>query len=905
MSLIDRRTFRRFCPWLSLTALTSFAVFAPPVRADKVGPWGAIALLRDDTTTHSASKPAGGWYVTPIHAVLRARDGKVTITGTKRIGQSSCNGSTTRNHGVSFVLNPADLDAGADGATLLVKPIDEKAKDPNQVLYCSGHIPLVDGRIFYAGGTDYPRALPISSPELGVDYARIFDPATDTFTRIDARMKGGQTESPGMKWYPSNRLLPDGRVLMMGGYAWSVMGPGGKENRSLEIFDPAVFDRDPTADPYTVLTQASDVPGTINAAGRAYTHFYLLPKPVPAGKGGGLARTVALMGSQGDMWQFNHEPGPTAASRMRKMPKGLLPNPSGADKAEGSTSVMLPDGRIVIMSGGRDGPGSAIAHFYDPYNDAWENLDLAIGRNFSTATWLPDGTVLLLNGYTSEVGSPWALPNAPGGPDGPRRPQLIDPFKKTVLTLDPWPETTLRGYHSWALLLKDGRIMIGGGKDNSHDTGCEKNEARIYSPPNLSAGVRPQITNVQEGRQIPIGGAPFTIQFSGSVRAERGVVLMAPGAVTHAYNQNQRYLPLSVVSPSADGSITVAPPATTNEAPPGEYILHVVSAEGAPSVGVYVRLVAPPACVYPVDTAAGAFIEAEGCSRRAGPFKEVDQQGRGNNTFIHVDAAAPAATDVPDEGNVMWYDLDVKTAGAASLWLLGNGPTTSSNTVFVSVNGGADQLVTLSPAAWGWTKAETALNLPAGKQTLKIKAAKPGAQLDRLWLTANATAPAPTGLGGTTPDTPCSKGQSTQTGTGGAGGGGGAAGSGGSNGAGGNSGAGGRIGAGGLGGPGSGGGAVAGAGGASSPAGSGGGGGTGGILGGGSGGSSATASGGSSGASSGGNGGGNVTPPSSSGGCGCRLGASGSGFDARGLFAIVAGLALTSIRRASRTRRGR
>ena len=134
------------------------------------------------------------------------------------------------------------------------------------------------------------------------------------------------------------------------------------------------------------------------------------------------------------MWLYSHEAGPAANARILRPAKGALPNPSGADKAEGSTSVMLPDGKVMIMSGGRDGPGSAVAHIYDPYKDAWDSLDLGIGRNFSTATWLPDGTVLLLNGYTSEAGSPWALENAPGGADGVRRPQIIDPFKKTVKT---------------------------------------------------------------------------------------------------------------------------------------------------------------------------------------------------------------------------------------------------------------------------------------------------------------------------------------------------------------------------------------------------------------------------------------------------------------------------------------
>jgi hypothetical protein len=760
--------------------LPSVLLAPRPLKAEKIGPWGAIASLRDDTDTHQANKPAGGWYVTPIHAVLQARDGKVLVTGTKRIGQQSCNGSTQRNYGVSFLLDPAQLDAVADGASLPVQPLQERARDDDErhVLYCSGHVPLADGRVLYVGGTDYPRVLPITSPELGLDYSRVFDPEAQSFARVEAPMKGGPAQSPGMKWYPTARLLPDGRVLIAGGYHWSVGGPGDKENRSLEIFDPAAWDADRDADPYTVLSQPGDIPGTLNQPGRAYTHLFLLPKPVPAARGDGLARTVALIGSVGEMWLFNHEPGVSADGRVTRMPNAMMPR-SGADKGEGSTSLMLPDGRIMVMSGGRDGPGAALAYFYDPYRDEWDTLELGIARIFSIATWLPDGTVLLLNGYTSEPGSPWALEGGPGGPDGVRRPQIIDPFAMTVKNEEPWPESTPRGYHSFALLLKDGRVLIGGGKDNVHDTGCEKNEARVYSPPYLSAGARPAVTNVQDGHEMVVGGSPIDITFSGTVRAERGVALLAPGAVTHSYNQSQHYVPLRVVAGPQGGSIRVAPPATLNEAPPGDYVLHIVSEQGVPSTGVHVRLVPPPACTYPVNPSTGVFIEAEGSSRRAGPFAPVEEAGRSNGAFIRVDPAATSAVDAPDEANVMWYDLDVASGGDAYLWLLGNGPTTSSDTVFVSVNGGPDQQVTLSASAWGWSRASNAFDLPAGKHTLKVKAADAGAQLDKLWLTSNGDAAAPVGLGEAAPDTPCSKGQVVEPSTGGSSSGGGGAGGGG------------------------------------------------------------------------------------------------------------------------------
>ena len=47
--------------------------------------------------------------------------------------------------------------------------------------------------------------------------------------------------------------------------------------------------------------------------------------------------------------------------------------------------------------------------------------------------------------------------------------------------------------------------------------------------------------------------APVVINYTGTVNTTRGVVLMAPGALTHAFDEGQRYVPLQVVSGPADG----------------------------------------------------------------------------------------------------------------------------------------------------------------------------------------------------------------------------------------------------------------------------------------------------------------------------------------------------------------
>src|SRR5688572_24090491 len=172
MTLLGQAPFRPSWRCTTIAALSMLALRTHAAHAAEVGPWGPVANLRDDTDAHAGSKPAGGWYVTPIHAVLQARDGKVLVSGTGRIAPDSCDGTTQRGYGVTYLLDPAQIDAINDGATLLVQPIDEQARndDERHVLYCSGHTPLADGRVLYVGGTEYPRVLPISNPEYGLDY---------------------------------------------------------------------------------------------------------------------------------------------------------------------------------------------------------------------------------------------------------------------------------------------------------------------------------------------------------------------------------------------------------------------------------------------------------------------------------------------------------------------------------------------------------------------------------------------------------------------------------------------------------------------------------------------------------------------------------------------------------------
>ena len=66
------------------------------------------------------------------------------------------------------------------------------------------------------------------------------------------------------------------------------------------------------------------------------------------------------------------------------------------------------------------------------------------------------------------------------------------------------------------------------------------------------------------------------------------VVLVRPGAVTHGFNQSQRFVGCAIVS-AAGGTVQATAPAHGNIAPPGYYLLFVVDHDRVPSMGVWVR----------------------------------------------------------------------------------------------------------------------------------------------------------------------------------------------------------------------------------------------------------------------------------------------------------------------------
>jgi len=145
---------------------------------------------------------------------------------------------------------------------------------------------------------------------------------------------------------------------------------------------------------------------------------------------------------------------------------------------------------------------------------------------------------------------------------------------------------TPRLYHSNALLLPDARVLVlGAGRFLcSCPDPTDQLSAEIYSPPYLFKGSRPVITSAP----TLIGyGSTISVQTPDASRIA-SVSLIRFGAVTHTFNMDQRYLPLSFTAGAA--SLNVQTPVNSNVAPPGYYMLFIVDTNGVPSVATILSL---------------------------------------------------------------------------------------------------------------------------------------------------------------------------------------------------------------------------------------------------------------------------------------------------------------------------
>jgi hypothetical protein len=395
-------------------------------------------------------------------------------------------------------------------------------------LFCAGHAALSDGRILVIGGDATPTG------HLGTADVNIFDPQTKTWTPAAPMAYA--------RWYPTATALPDGRVLATSGAQEFVGG--------YVIADvPEVYD--PVANSWTQLNNAA-------LAVTFYPYMFLLPdgRVVDAGADEG-PEVTRVLDIVAQTWTTIDPTIVDGGSAAMYLPGKILK--TGSSEAN-------PD-----ASGGAASTNAYVLDMTQPAPLWRTTTPMNFPRVFHTLTLLPDGNVLATSGSRVSTNTDPTL--------AVYEAELWSPGTEQWSTMSPMQIP--RTYHSSALLLPDARVLVAG---SGISTGPNQLNAQIFSPPYLFKGPRPVIAAAPNSIQY---GTTFTVDTPDAANIQ-SVALIRPGAMTHTFDEEQRYLSLDLQL--VGNGIQIQAPANANLAPPGYYMLFIVNTSGVPSVASFVRI---------------------------------------------------------------------------------------------------------------------------------------------------------------------------------------------------------------------------------------------------------------------------------------------------------------------------
>jgi PKD repeat protein len=495
-------------------------------------------------------------------------------------------------------------------------------------MFCNGMVVLADGRVFVNGGNL------AYDPFHGQPKNAAFDPATGVFTDLQNMAHG--------RWYPTVTTLGDGSVMTFSG-----LDENGSTNSTVEIYTPGSG--------WSQQYSAGWTPPL-------YPRMHLLPNGNVLYSGSGTGSRI-----------FN---------TTNKTWSAVVATTNYSGTRGYGTSVLLPlrpsngyKGRVMIFGGGN--PATATTEILDTSAPTlqWQNGPaMSQGRIEMNATILPNGKILATGGSTKDEDATTKSLNA----------DLYDPVSNTFSSAG--QNVYARLYHSNALLLPDATVLLLGGNPAR---GTYEQHMEIYSPAYLfngdgTAAVRPAINSVSNS-EIAYGGA-FDIQTPDAANIT-SVVLVRPGAPTHAFDMEQRLVELTFTT--GTGVLTATAPPNGNIAPPGYYMMFVLNSSGVPSVATWVHLTsAPPP---PPNQPPSASIDNPTSSVTINPGDTVAFSGSGTDPDGVVASYAwtfpggsPASSTAPAPGNVTYATPGSYTATFKVTDNGGLSSTTQTRTITVS-----------------------------------------------------------------------------------------------------------------------------------------------------------------------------------------------------------------------------
>jgi hypothetical protein len=600
--------------------------FLPPFEDTR--PSEGLQACRTDADGRKLCKPAGATVVALENGKVLYWDAlegteNVDISGVIEYGKKQRN-ARTRTIDLSgptpVFSTPTPEDAGANPNG---NPDAEPLPLPNTAgdgvndgdLFCSDQVQLVDGRVLAAGGTDWYNDPSIPGTDFGVSElaglknARIFDPATNRWTQ-SGKMNFA-------RWYPSLVTMPDGKVLVASGVS-KLLKPvypdhpfdSGTNVKQLEEYDPATG-------------QWSALPESANRSLPLFPRLHLLPNghiyydvagqsfnPFGQSYDEAFWNLASTFDPASNTWNDLGVPGLTAGA----------PDPGFGFR--GSTfSTMLPlepdaagnytKGSFLTAGGTASAvapsPGTALGTNLSRVDTVTigptggETLASESTGPLDVSRWYPSGVLLPTGEVMAFSGADIDEVDAPSLGRPVKQAELYNPETKTWTPMA--TATRPRTYHNTAMLVPDGRVLVGGHApistaylSNIKVPGGEPNPDRdptfeIYEPPYLFAGHRPSITATDDKL-----GYGETVRIATPDAASiDNVTVMRNSAVTHLVDGDQRAVRLPVVR-RTPGAVFVKAPPRPEVAPPGPYLLFLnqkVGGREVPSVGHQTTIGAP------------------------------------------------------------------------------------------------------------------------------------------------------------------------------------------------------------------------------------------------------------------------------------------------------------------------
>jgi hypothetical protein len=504
---------------------------------------GGSMLLQADAQTTTVPPPtttSGSWMQGPdcpviaVHSCLLP-DGRLLLV------QGS-------GYHLSFKSGPFravmfDADSGT-----------QQTFDLQEDIFCCNLNHLANGNILFTGGT---KAYDIDTPNgmfWGLNSVYEFNVATNTFTKLASLAHG--------KWYPTQVVLSDGRVVNRSG-----LDEFGASNALTEVYNPATKTHSIVGDATSTQTYCVGEGTGVSGSGTPcfnnvvkgisiYPRMHLLPSGL-----------VFISGMSNALYVWNPSNGQYTA----------VGSTIFSAWRDYGTSFLLPlqntttERGMVLIAGGNPNsapPATDTAEIFD-FNSSTDGVSPAIrsapkmnfARRYLLPIILPTGDVVIFGGTGGSSS------------DFIKTPDMYDPVANAWRIINA-PATIGRTYHSVAILLPDGRVWVGSGTPSATEW---EPRTEIFRPWYFGIA-RPAIS-----------GPPVVGPYNGTITIPTqnasdisSVSLVRLMATTHHHDANQRLLWLPITSKDSS-SVTVKAPLNGNLAPPGPYMIHILNGSRVPS----------------------------------------------------------------------------------------------------------------------------------------------------------------------------------------------------------------------------------------------------------------------------------------------------------------------------------